>query len=341
MTLFGKQRKRILNFGAFVVSLDLELHWGWRDEQACHGDYSANFLGVWDAVPRLLSCFGGMEIAATWAIVGFLFAESREELEKESPRNKPTYHNSRLNPYLEDIGEDEKEDPYHFCPSLLRLIKGSSRQEIGSHTFSHYFCLEEGQDATNFRADLKSAVRIARAKGIQLRSIVFPRNQHNPDYSGILFEMGIRCYRENTKGWMYRASSIRGNTSIKRLFRFMDMHFNLSGQHTASWPQMSAFVSGICPVPTSFFLRPVSRDQNVLDRLRLRRLKKSMLHAAKENEIFHLWWHPHNFGINLEQNMSYLTEILVYYQELRNKYEMRSLNMGEIAELALIQKDDE
>ena len=341
MTLCGRERKEVTDFGAFVISLDLELHWGWRDEKTCHGDYSANFLGVWNAVPKLLSCFGEMEIAATWAVVGFLFAESREELEKESPRNRPKYHNWRLNPYIEDIGADERDDPYHFCPSLLRLIKASCRQEIGSQTFSHYFCLEEGQDAMTFEADLESAVRIAHARGIQLRSIVFPRNQYNPDYLGVLFEMGIRCYRENTKGWMYRASSTKSNTPIKRLFRFVDAHFNLTGEHTASWPRSNEFVSGICPVPTSFFLRPVSGDQNVLDRLRLRRLKKSMLNAAKENGIFHLWWHPHNFGINLEQNISYLTEILGYYQELRNKYGMRSLNMGEIAELALIQNDVE
>ena len=289
MTPFGKQRKRVPDFGAFVISLDLELHWGWRDEKACNGDYSANFLGVWEAVPRILDCFGEMGIAATWAVVGFLFAESRMELDQYSPRNKPTYYNPRFNPYLEDIGNNEKEDPFHFCPSLLRLIKASFRQEIGSQTFSHYYCLEEGHDAVTFQADLKSAVGIAHARGIQLRSIVFPRNQYNPDYSGILFEMGIRCYRSNTNGWMYRASKITSNTHAKRFFRFVDAHFNLSGEHTASWPRMSEFVSGICPVPTSFFLRPISGHRNVLDWLRLCRIKKSMLHAAKDNEIFHLW----------------------------------------------------
>ena len=341
MTLCERRRKGVPDFGAFVISLDLELHWGWRDEKAWDGDYSANFLGVWDAVPRLLGCFGEMEIAATWAVVGFLFAESRVELEKESPRKKPTYHNSRLNPYLEDIGEGEKEDPFHFCPSLLRLIKTFFRQEIGSQTFSHYYCLEEGQDAVTFRADLESAIRIARARDIQLRSIVFPRNQYNPDYLGTLAELGIRSYRENAKGWMYRASNSTCNTPTKRLFRFVDAHFNLNGQHTARWPRKSEFKSGLCPVPTSFFLRPVSGCRSVLDWLRLRRIKKSMLHAAKEKEMFHLWWHPHNFGVNLEQNMCYLSEILEYYQELRNKYGIRSLNMSEFAEIASRQKDEE
>ena len=121
----------------------------------------------------------------------------------------------------------------------------------------------------------------------------------------------------------------------------VDAHFNLSGERTASWPRTSEFVFGICPVPTSFFLRPVLGYRNVLDRLRLCRIKKSMLHAAKENEIFHLWWHPHNFGINLDQNMSFLREIILYYQELRSDYGMCSLNMGEIAELALMQNNGE
>jgi len=341
MTFFCEQRKRIPDFGAFVISLDLELHWGWRDEKACQGDYSANFLGVWEAVPKLLSCFGEMEIAATWAVVGFLFAESRMELKGNSPRKKPTYRNSILNPYLEDIGENEKEDPFHFCPSLLRYIKTSFRQEIGSQTFSHYYCLEEGQDAVTFRDDLESAIRIARARGIRLRSIVFPRNQYNPDYLEILVELGFRCYRDNTNGWMYRASKMSRNTVTMRVFRFVDAHFNLSGQHTSRWPRKSELGTGLCPVPTSFFLRPVSGSRNILAWFRLRRIKKSMLHAAKENEIFHLWWHPHNFGVNLDQNISYLREILEYFQKLRNKYGMRSLNMTEIAELALRQKDEE
>ena len=340
-TQLQRSDEGMIDFGAFVISLDLELHWGWRDEKAWDGDYSANFLGVWEAVPRILSCFGEMEIAATWAVVGFLFAESRMELEQYSPRNKPMYQNPRLNPYLEDIGKNEKGDPFHFCPSLLRYIKTFFGQEIGSQTFSHYYCLEEGQDAVTFRNDLESAIRIARARGVQLRSIVFPRNQYNPDYLGILNELGIRCYRDNTKGWMFRASKTSCNPLIKRVFRFVDAHFNLGGQHTARWPRKGEFGSGVCPVPTSFFLRPVSGSRNVLDWVRLRRIKKSMLHAAKENEIFHLWWHPHNFGVNLDQNISYLIEMLEYFQYLKHKYGMRSLNMSEIAELVLREKDEE
>ena len=56
-----------------------------------------------------------------------------------------------------------------------------------------------------------------------------------------------------------------------------------------------------------------------------------MTHAAKNNLVFHLWWHPHNFGINLEKNMSFLLKIIRHYKKLENEYGMISLNMGEIS----------
>lgn len=55
-----------------------------------------------------------------------------------------------------------------------------------------------------------------------------------------------------------------------------------------------------------------------------------MLYAAKNNENFHLWWHPHNFGINIEENMKNLEDLLKYYTYLNKKYKMKSKNMKEL-----------
>ena len=57
-----------------------------------------------------------------------------------------------------------------------------------------------------------------------------------------------------------------------------------------------------------------------------------MRHAAKHGLTFHLWWHPHNIGVNTERNLQQLDEICAYYSQLKEKYGMRSLNMGEAAE---------
>ncbi len=136
----------------------------------------------------MLDLFEEFGIAATWATVGFLFAASCQELESFYPAVRPEYENPVLSPYQEPLGDGEEDDPFHFAPSLIEVICKRPRQEIGTHTFSHYYCLERGQTRAAFRADLKSAVAVARKYGFLLRSIVFPRNQSNPDYAALLVE---------------------------------------------------------------------------------------------------------------------------------------------------------
>ena len=52
-------------------------------------------------------------------------------------------------------------DPEHLAGSLVELIARSAGQEVGSHTFSHYYCLEAGQNGETFRSDLAAAQAIA------------------------------------------------------------------------------------------------------------------------------------------------------------------------------------
>ena len=169
--------------GAIVVSLDFELHWGVRDRRSATGPYAENLRGARQAVPRILELFQEFGVAATWATVGLLFARSREEARAYWPRERPGYADARLDPYREVVGEGEADDPFHYAPSLISLIQTGPRQEIATHTFSHYYCLEPGQGREAFSADIASAVAIARDRGIDITSIVFPRNQVNPDYA--------------------------------------------------------------------------------------------------------------------------------------------------------------
>jgi hypothetical protein len=64
--------------GRFVISLDFELLWGVRDH-ADRDSYGKNVLGARNAVPKMLEIFAKNGISATWATVGFLFCESKEE----------------------------------------------------------------------------------------------------------------------------------------------------------------------------------------------------------------------------------------------------------------------
>lgn len=322
--------------GTLVISLDFELHWGVRDLTRTDGPYRSNLLGARQAVPRLLEMFERFEMGVTWATVGFLFASSLQEVQRFLPTVQPQYADQNLSPYLEPIGASEEADPFHLASSLVQLIRATPRQEIGSHTFSHYYCMEAGQDEYAFRADLDSARRIATEQGIPLRSIVFPRNQLNPDYAKIVREMGFSCFRGNLPGTMVRSRAGARDRLPLRLLRVADSYLNLTGPSLVSWDRIGE-ETGLCNVPASRFLRPYVPGLDVLEPLRLRRITKSLDKAAASGDIFHLWWHPHNFGVHLEENMRFLSQILCHFSKLRDSQVMRSMTMGDVADLVEVQ----
>ena len=54
--------------------------------------------------------------------------------------------------------------------------------------------------------------------------------------------------------------------------------------------------------------------------------------AAQQKKLYHIWWHPHNFGKNIQENLSILAEIIAHFDYLRSRYNFKSLNMSEIGE---------
>lgn len=316
---------------ALVISLDFELHWGVRDHVSSESVYWSNLVGARDAVVGILELFREFEVAATWATVGFLFALDRDEQSQFSPPVRPTYRNRILDPFSEAVGRDESDDPMHFAPSLIDLIRETPRQELGSHTFSHYYCLEPGQTAEQFSDDLLAAKAIAKAKGVKLESLVLPRNQCNPEYLQVIREAGFTCFRGCESHWAYQSLSSRSSW-MKRAFRLVDSFINLSGSHLADWPSPGSPIP--IDVPASRFLRPVT-GHRILDDLSHRRVANCLREAAKQNKIFHLWWHPHNFGKNTQRNLDWLRKILEVYRECFDSRGMKSLTMGEVADVGL------
>lgn len=315
--------------GIFTISLDFELYWGMLDKVSLE-DYRENLTGGRKAIPQMLELFQHSGIHATWATVGFLFCQDLAELRREAPASKPAYRLRRLCPFRY-LDENDALDPqFHVAPELIDLIRGTPGQEVGTHTFSHYYCLEQGQTKRNFNDDIAQAVALAARRGIALRSLVFPRNQWNPEYLPDIAAHGIRCFRGNPSGWMYRASPDEAQHPLQRMFRLIDNYINLTGHHTYFLGK------GACGepfnIPASRFLRPYSPRLAMIEEFRLRRITRAMDDAARQGRLFHLWWHPHNFGRHLKENMTFLRQIVAHFTTLERRYGMTSLNMGEIAD---------
>jgi hypothetical protein len=315
--------------GTLVISLDFELYWGVRDSRSLES-YRENLLGVRSAVPRLLDLFRDYEIHATWATVGFLFCETKEELVESLPDRRPAYSNPRLSPYphIAELGPDEERDPFHYAPSLVGRIAAAPGQEVGSHTFSHYYCLEQGQGPGDFEADLRAAVAVADRRGIELESLVLPRNQVRPDYLPICRQLGFVTYRGTERSWIYAARARASESRWRRGLRLIDAYANVTS-HNLFAPDLS----GEPPhcVPSSRFLRPYDSRLRALESLRLRRILRSLDVAAEHGLAYHLWWHPHNFGVQIDQNLGLLERILERFARLRETHGMRSLAMREVA----------
>ena len=311
--------------GLFIISLDFELYWGVRDKRTLES-YQEHLGNTPAAIDGMLNLFTRYGIHATWATVGALFLSHRAEfLATESAR--PGYKDQNLCPYIYAESREKLEPTYHFAPELIKNIANQPGQEIGTHTFSHYYCAEKGASPASFAQDIEQARKSSKNLSLDLKSIVFPRNQWKENFLPALQNTGIGSFRGNPEHWAYHSASESEQSLARRALRLADSYINLTGDHNFS-PQRHP--TGLINIPASAFFRPYTPKLAWLEPLRLRRIKESMKAAAWNHQGYHLWWHPHNFGSHLQQNLDNLESILVTFTKLRESHGLQSLNMSEV-----------
>ena len=299
-----------------VVSLDFELRWGVADRLAGDfGGYRRNLEGVRDAVPALLELFSQRAMPATWATVGAVACENWEEYRALAPAG-PRYLDSRLR---HDVGGYQAGDPegrLHFAPELVRAVIATPGQELGSHTFSHMFFREPGVMRRDVEADA-GAVRslFERRFGVTPRSLVFPRNQVG--FVDVLGRHGIVAVRDNPPVWHQQRTSGIEESSLVRMLRLVD-GFAPVGTRT--------FAAAGRRQPASFFLRlGVSAPAFALHRRCIGKAAATM----RDDEVLHLWAHPHNFGSAPAATAARLADVLDHVIDRRPG--IRFASMGQLA----------
>jgi len=313
-----------VNKGIFTISLDFELFWGVRDHRTLE-NYGENIRNVHHVVPRLLELFSKYNVHCTWATVGLLFFKEKKEAISYLPVERPTYKKKEYDPYPY-LEQNELEKKYHFAPALIEQIKKTPGQEIGTHTFSHFYTLEKDTTIDQFQSDLRAAIAIAKEKDIEIKSIVFPRNQYSDEHIKVCLEEGIKIYRGNASSGVYRPTSREDENIFRKGTRFADTYINMTGHHCHAIPAASEIMN----IPASQFLRPYNPKFKMFDSLKLGRIKQGIKFAAKHGLIYHLWWHPHNFGRYMDENFKFLEQVLEYYHQLNREGKIESQNMLEI-----------
>lgn len=313
-----------LNRGTLVISLDFELVWGIFDHIIIK-DRVNYFNDTINTIPKMLDLFVKNDIHVTWATVGMLFNRNWEEWEHNVPIRTPNYQNKTLDAYA--YGRAHRNsgyDRFFFAPNLVKQIQLADNQELATHTYSHYYCLEPGQTKADFEADLDKAAEISAEYGNKIQSLVFPRNQLYTDYLPSCVDRGITSVRSNPAIWYW--DTAKATTLKTKIFRTADAYIPFKPK---GYPFSSLNPDVPQQQPASRFLRP-QHKYSLLNSLRLKRIQDEMIAAAKKGEIYHLWWHPHNFGIDSEGALKNLGKILETFKYCKEKFNFQSLSMEEM-----------
>lgn len=318
--------------GSLVISLDYELMWGVIDVYTAEGYGQSNIKQVSKVINRLLQLFGKYDVHATFATVGLIFCKDKKQAGVYVPTLKPSYDEQLLSPYYNnyiDNIKEEHEDLY-FAPDSIAQLQANKNIEIGTHTFCHYYCWAKGQTSKEFDADLSQACKVAAERGIVLKSIVFPRNEVDEERLKVCSNHGITVYRGNAKKFFeYRTGKL--SNMVQRICRLLNAYIKIGEHSIAKYSEIET-KSDCINVPATRMIRPYSVKMKFLEKQRLRHVKAELEYAAKTNSLCHLWWHPHNFGSNVNENFAFLEEVLKHFTYCRDKYGMQSYTMAEMAE---------
>lgn len=317
--------------GHFLISLDFELVWGLAGWNLSRIElYKRNLLLAKDALCKIVHLLEKYDMKCTIGYVGAMNYTSLQELQMTNNALIPSYTNLlyasfvSLLPYM----GKELDESLFLAHQEVEMLQMKTNVEVASHTYSHYYCLEEGQTIEDFENDVRMAKENAMKQGVNLVSIIFPRNQVNDDYLNICRKYGFTHFRGMLNNFLYKPSKTSFRYSPMGALRFLDTYLNISGSNTFTIEDTKG--KELIDVPGSRFLRPYSQNFFFLEGLKVRRIKKSMTDAAKNGRIYHLWWHPHNFGVNMQENLSLLEKICRHFNYLKEAYYFNSSFMSEI-----------
>jgi peptidoglycan/xylan/chitin deacetylase (PgdA/CDA1 family) len=311
-----------LERGVFMISIDTELAWGcfdradreerWRLEERSR-----------EVIRRLLELFERYSISATWAVVGHLFLSSCDHCEgRTHPEVARPQHDWLPGDWFQyDPGTCVERDPLWYAPDVIeQLQQGSPEQEIASHSFSHLLFADRGCSREAATADLRECVAAAKRANVSLHSFVYPRNRIA--YLDLLPANGFACYRGADPQWYGGWPRI-----AKRLAHYADDLLALPPPTVLPRREGSLW-----NIPGSVMLQGMDGIRKWIPaRCRTVRGLAGLRRAAARRQLFHLWFHPINFAVDMEAMLACLEPVLKRASELRDRGELEVLTMGELA----------
>lgn len=308
------------DIGSIVISLDMELAWGRieRDDRFLYYSLLENTRNV---INRLLALFDKYDVPVTWAVVGRL-------IEKRDNHAEPLsafYANVDEKELYADQIRNSIENSWLEFPDLIEMIKShSAKHEIGSHTYSHIlfgdWLDEKGVNRELAQLDFAAAQNVWEKHGLRPRSIIYPRNAIG--YVEVLRNYGFDVFRSKN---LSRYSSLPG--FLQKICNAIELFLPVS---PLTSPAMST-KDGLIDLPGSMHFKVMHWTYRkyvpfgILRRKAILGLKR----ASRRKEVFHLWFHPFDFGHCTEEHFAVFESVLSFAADLRGKNKIKINVMGD------------
>jgi len=315
--------KMILKKGAFVLSIDTELAWGFVHlPKEKHPDHQ--FREARSVVGSLLSLMEQYEIKATWAIVGHLFLERCDPVggQKHPEIDRSRYTWLSRDWFEPDPCGDLERNPFWYGPDIVdRILACPVPQEVGCHSFSHVFANDAGCTKESFDSELRACRKLAEQKGISLKSFVFPKN--GIAHVDLLSQNRFLAYRGSQPCWF---------KGFPRPF------WRVAHKIDAFFPILPPVVlpsrsDGLWNVPASYYYAHREGWGRCLPIwMRVWKVKMGLRRAAKLGGVFHLWFHPYNLATDVQGLFHGLEQIFSEVAQLRGRGLIDNVTMGELAD---------
>lgn len=299
----------------FIMSLDCEGKWGMADslQPFHHRDLTDRNLA--GAYAQLAGMLARHDIAATFAFV-MAFALTQAERQGFAVLN----------------GRDKAGDPWlrHYWASLdaglgegwhvpeaFDRVRDDKRHEIASHSFCHRPLGDGDIDEAGASAELADAAEAARLKQVELRTLVFPRNQVG------------NLPAVKSAGYLgYRSRLGRPGGGWGKMKALLDEFDTRAGPQ-----EQRAEREGLVAIPPGrFFNWRFGLRRLVPPQVTVARWRNQLDRCAREGGIVHLWLHPHNL-ITGPGTADVLEEVLGHVARLRDKGAIGILTQRQYCEL--------
>jgi hypothetical protein len=310
--------------GYFILSLDTELSVGFFDlERERQARFSQDGQAERSAIRSILSLCEKYDIAATWAITGFIFHE-RGELPLPCP----------LETWQEEFNRHaaayDTASPLSYGADIIQEILNSPHaKEIGFHGYTHRpFPTLEADEA---QFELDEWKRLAAKNQITGTSVVFPRNAIC--HLDRIRDSGFLCYRGH--------DLIPRPSEFFPILEVFDHLLPVSKLPVYDINTSAIDASGLVNLPGSqhLFYDKLSVENTLvslnLHKRRMKRIFKGIETAAAEGKMVHLWAHPWEF--RNPAALEILDNTLSYVAQKSAQGSLRSVTMTEMAQIILDQ----